>query len=226
MVEAPPVGPPAERARGALLAIRGQMPLTERRRAVAVALQHLRERRAVFGDERRVSGEPAGQLADRPEPHRVVIAVRQRRRPGRRAQRRHMKPVIADSLLSDPGHGRSGDRAAERARLAEARIINQHQQDVRRALGRRNMPDQAPVRLRPFQGPVRHTREPRVRDRQPGTVNRVIGHACLLSPMSASPQHTRGTQPRKIYLPGISHDHHSKNHGRCQQDRSRNGQRP
>ena len=83
MVEAPRVGPPVEGARGALLAVRGQVPLAERRRAVAVLLQHLRERRAVFGDERRVPGKAAGKFTDRPEADRVVVAASQQRRPGR-----------------------------------------------------------------------------------------------------------------------------------------------
>ena len=68
MVEAPPVGPPVQRARRALLAVRGQMPLAERRGAVPVALQHLRERRAVLGDERRVPGKPLDSSPIDPKP--------------------------------------------------------------------------------------------------------------------------------------------------------------
>ena len=216
IVKAPPVRPPAERARRALLPIGCQVPLAERGRAVPVHLQHLRKRRAVLRDERRISGEAAGKLADRAKTDGMVVAAGEQRRPGRRAQRRHMEPVVPDTLLSDPGHGGRGDRAAERTRLTKTRIIDQHQQHIRRPLRRRHMPDQAPVRPRTLQRPVRHTSELRVRDRQPGPVDPVISHdapaisyVCLgqAHARDPTPKHRAGPDPQYILRrpgPGIT----------------------
>ncbi len=181
VVKAPPVRPPAERARRALLAIRRQVPLAERGGAVPVHLQDLRERRAVLRDERGVPGKAGGQLADRPETYRMMITAGQQRRPGRRAQRRHVEPVIPDAFLSDAGHGGRRDRAAERARLTEPRIIDQHQQHIRRPLRRPDVPDKAPVRGRARQRPVRRTVKRRIRHGQPGPVDRCIRHGHVLS---------------------------------------------
>ena len=199
IVEPPPVRPPAERARRALLAIRCQVPLAERGRAVPVQLQHLRERRAVLRNERRIPRETGGKLADGAEPDGMVVAAGQQRRPGRRAQRRHMEPVVPDTLVSDPGHAGRGDRAAERARLAEARIIDQHQQHVGRPLRRGDVPDKAPVRGRSRQRPVRRALERRIRYRQPGPVDRCIRHGYVL--FLALPSRARNRHPAESTTP-------------------------
>ena len=74
----PPTDRPAvKRSRGALLTVRRQMPLPERRRAVPVVPQDPRERHAVVRDERRVAGKPGRELADRTKPNRMTIATRQ-----------------------------------------------------------------------------------------------------------------------------------------------------
>ena len=227
VVKAPPVRPPVERARRALLPIGCQVPLAERGRAVPVPLQHLRERRAVLRNERRIPGEAAGKLADRAETDGMVVAAGQQRRPGRRAQRRHMEPVVPDTLLSDPGHGGRGDRAAERTRLTKTRIIDQHQQHIRRALRRRHMPDQAPVRPRTLQRPVHHTSELRVRDRQPGPVDPVISHgAPAISYVCLGQAHARDPTPQKHIAQawpghhpfGVTHDPHSQQSQRARSD--------
>ena len=181
VVKAPGVRPPAERARRALLAIRRQVPLAERGRAVAVHLQHLRERRAVLRDERRIAGKAGGQLADGTETDSMMITAGQQGSPGRRAQRRHVEPVVPDTLLGHPRHGRRADRAAERTRVPEPRIIDQHQQHVGRPLRRRDVPDKAPVRGRARQRPVRRTLKRRIRHGQPGPVDRCIRHGHVLS---------------------------------------------
>ena len=180
VVKAPGVRPPGERARRALLAIGCQVPLAERGRAVPVALQHLRERRAVFRNERRISGKAAGKLADRAEADRVVVAAGQQRGPGRRAQRRHMEPVVPGAFFSDPGHGGRSDRTAKRARLTEPGIIDEHQEHVGRPLRRGDMPDEVPVRGRSRQRPVRRALKGRIRHGQPGPVDRWIRHGPVL----------------------------------------------
>ena len=156
----PPTDRPAiKRPRRALLTVRRQMPLTERRRAVPVVPQNPRERNAIIRNERRVAGEPGRELADRTKPNRMTVATRQQRRPRRRAQRRDVEPVIPHTLLRDPRVIRGVDRPAERSGIPEPGIIDQHQQHVRRAVGRLDVTDRLPVRLRAPKRPVRHAPE-------------------------------------------------------------------
>jgi len=75
-----------------------------------------------------------------------------------------MEPVEPGTFLSDTGHGRRGDRAAERARVPEPGIIDQDQQHVGRALGRRDVPDEVSG-TEPGQRPVRRTPKRRTRYR-------------------------------------------------------------
>ena len=147
VVEAPAVGPPVERTRRALLTVRGQMPLAERRGAVAVVAQDPRQRRAVAGQDRRVARVAAGELTDRAEADGVVVAARQQGRSRRRAQRGDVEPVVAQPALGQAGVVRRLDRSTERAGVAEAGVVDEHQQHVRRAGWRFGAADQVPVRL-------------------------------------------------------------------------------
>ena len=106
VVEPEPVGPAVERARRTLLMVRRQMPLAERRRAVAVLLQHPRKRRRVLREERRVAREARRELTDRAEADRVVVAARQQRRARRRAQRRDVERVVAQAIVRQARHRR------------------------------------------------------------------------------------------------------------------------
>ena len=171
VVEAPAVRPPVERPGRTLLAVGREVPLAEGGGAVAVVPEDPRQRRAVAWQRRRVAREPARELADRAEPDGVVVAPGQQRRPRRRAQRGDVEAVVAHAALGDPGVVRRLDRAAERARVPEAGVVDEHQQHVRRALGRRRVADQVPVGLRPVERPVDHPRERRPPDRQPAAVD-------------------------------------------------------
>src|SRR5207237_7328546 len=117
-----PVRPAIERAGRALLVIRRQVPLPERRRAVAVLLKRSWKRGAVLREEARVAGKPGRQLADRSKPHRVMVATGEQRRSRRRAQRRDVEAVVPQSLLGRGSQVRGGDRFAERARVTEPRV--------------------------------------------------------------------------------------------------------
>ena len=147
VVEPPTVRPAIERTCRALLPVGRQMPLPVRGGAVAVVAQDARQRRAVPRQGRRVAGEPAGELTDRAEPDGVVVATRQQRGAGRRAEGRHVEPVVLESLIRHARVIRCLDRAPERARVAEAGVVDQDEQDVGCALRRHRMSDQVPVRL-------------------------------------------------------------------------------
>ena len=83
MVKSPAHRPAVVRARRALHVVGGQVPLAEPAGGIAVLLQHPGERRAGLRHCRRVAGERPRQLADRAEPHRVVVMPGQHRRPRR-----------------------------------------------------------------------------------------------------------------------------------------------
>ncbi len=147
VIEAEPGRPAVERPGEALLVVRGQMPLAERPGQIAVLLEDARKRRAVARDRRVVARERARELAHHAEADPVVIAPRQQRRPGRRAERRDVEAVVAQPVLGEPRVVRGLDRAAERARVAEAGVVDQHEQHVRRTLRRRDVHRLVPVGL-------------------------------------------------------------------------------
>ena len=166
IVKTPPVRPPPERPGRALLTVGGQVPLAERRGAVPVLRQDPRPRRAITRNRRRVAREAAGELTYRAEADRMVVPPGQQRRPGRRAQRGDVEPVVPQPSVSHPRVVRRADRTAERPRVAEPGIIDQHHQHIRgprRGLG---MPDQVPVRHRPRQRPITHPLVRRPANRQ------------------------------------------------------------
>jgi len=142
------------------------MPLAKRRGAVPVIPQNPRKRNAIVRNERRIAGEPGRELPDRTKPNRMTVATGQQRRPRRRAQRRHMEPVIPHTLLGDPRVIRGVDRPAKRPGIPEPRIIDQHQQHIRRAIGRLDVPELLPIRLRAPKRPVSHTPERPLTDRK------------------------------------------------------------
>ena len=166
VVEAPADGPAVERSGRALLGVRRQVPLAERRGAVPVVAQDPRERDAVVGDERRIACEPGRELADRAEADRVAVAAGEQRGSRRRAERRDVEAVVADALLRHARVVGCIDRAAEGSGVAEPGIVDQHQQDVRSAVGGIDLAERRPIRLRALQGPVRHTRERPFADRE------------------------------------------------------------
>ena len=175
-VESPGVRPAVERPGRPLHVIGRHVPLSESGGRVAVALKRPDEGSAVLRHARRVAGERSGELADRPEPHGVVVAARQQGGPGGRAERGDVEAVVAEALLGDPRHGRRGNGPAERGRVAEARVVDQDEQHVRRALrGRRRHVDR-PVGDRGVERAPDRAAEVRVRDRKPRSVGAELPH--------------------------------------------------
>ena len=171
VVEAPSVGPPVERSRRTLLAVGGEVPLPEGGGAVAVLLQDPGQRRAVAGQRRRVARETPGELAHGAEAHGVAVASRQQRGARRRAECGDVEPVVAHATLGDAGVVRRVDRTAERARVPEAGVVDEHQEHVGRALGRRRMTDEVPVGLRSVERLVDHPGEHRPSDREMSAID-------------------------------------------------------
>ncbi len=176
VVEAEPGRPAVERPREALLVVRSEMPLPERSRQVAVLLEDARKRRAIVRDGGVVARERARELADHAEADAVVVAPRQQCGPGRRAERRDVEAVVAQPVVREPGVVRGLDRPPEGARVAEAGVVDQDEEDIRRALGRLHVARLVPVRLRVGERPVRRAAERRPPDRELAAVDFCVLH--------------------------------------------------
>ncbi len=181
VLEAAPGGPVVERAHRARLPDRHLVALAELRRRVAVQLQGLRERRAGVRAHRAVAGSRRRELRDAAHADGVVVPAAQESRPRGRAQRSRVEAVVLEARRRQAlGVGRI-DRAAERARGAEADIIDQDDEDV-------GSPLRGPQRLDRRERGVRVLRvigrEPDGRDvgnRQYIALRlRPLGHGCLL----------------------------------------------
>ena len=129
-------GPAVERARHAGLPRGGFVPLAEGAGAVAVEPQHFRQGRNAVRDLPGVAREGRRALHDRAGVDGVVVAAGLERVACRRAQRRGVEVVEAQAGLGKLVHRRRADGAAERARPAEADVVDQHDDDVGCALGR------------------------------------------------------------------------------------------
>src|SRR5450631_1951406 len=109
----------------------------------------------------------------------MVVASGQQGGARRRAQSRDVTPVVAQAPLRDARVVRGLDRAAEGARVPKTGVVDQDQQHIRRALWRRWMADEIPVRLRSLQRPVGYSREGRPPDREMTTID--VAHPRLPS---------------------------------------------
>src|SRR5262249_9676488 len=105
VVEAEPVGPAVEGTGGTLLIVRGQVPLAEGGRAVAVVAQDLGERRRAARPQRVVARVAAVRLGDRAEADAVVIAAGAQRSTGGGPQR-----GAGETVIAQPGRGPRAER--------------------------------------------------------------------------------------------------------------------
>jgi hypothetical protein len=118
----------------------------------------------------------------------VVVAAGERRSARRRAHRRHVIAVVGEAALGDARHVRRRDRAAEGARVAEAGVVDQHEEDVRRALGRRRSHHQRPVGDRLVEGAAARAAEVRVGDRQDRAIGVELAHGLAERRLEAAQQ--------------------------------------
>ena len=90
----------------------------------------------------------------------VGVAPRQQRRPRRRAHRRDVEVRVAEALRREPVEMRRLDLGAVAPEIGEAEVVGEHDDDVRRALGRRGA--RRPPRLRGRDGAADRALESRV----------------------------------------------------------------
>ena len=176
VLEAPAHRPSVMRTGRTLDPVRGQVPLAEPPCRVPVVAKHPDHRGARPRQDAGVTGERPGELPDRAEPHRVAVAPRQHRGPGRRAHRRDVEPVVGQALLTHATHVRGVHRPAERARVAEPGVVEEDQQNVGRALRRGRHHVDRPVGDRDIQGPPLGTTEPRIGHRKHRAVRAELAH--------------------------------------------------
>ena len=123
----------------------------------------------------------------------MLVAAGEHGRARRRADRRHVEAVVAKPLVRHAGVVRRVDRPAERARVAEAGVVDEDEQDVRGVLGRRHLRGLVPVRLRPFERLVRDAREGRAPNRENCPIDRRLTHHSTLRSLLRSALIAAGT---------------------------------
>jgi hypothetical protein len=128
--------PCVERPDRARLPYRHLVAFAELRRRVAVELQRPRERRNRVGQDGIVPGRPGGDLSDAAHAGRMVIAPGQQGLAARRAKGGGVKAIVFQTACRQFLRTRRQARAPKRARRAEPRVVNQDDQDIRRALRR------------------------------------------------------------------------------------------
>ena len=128
--------PVVERTRRARLIVGNVVILSEPRARVAVLLEQFRDGCASFRDDATVAGEAGGHLLDDAGRDRVMVASRQHRSARRRAQCRGVKLVVEQTVLGQFLSRRHTHEAAVRTWPAEADVVEQHEQNIRRALWR------------------------------------------------------------------------------------------
>ena len=148
VLEPGPRRPLPERPHRARLPRRHLVALAELRRRVAVQLQRLGQRGGRVRADRAVPRRRGGDLGDAAHPDGVVVAAREQRLAGRRAQRRRVEAVELQPSGRQPLRRRALHRATERRRRAEPDVVEQHDQHVRRPRRRPQRHDRRERRLR------------------------------------------------------------------------------
>ncbi len=179
--------PRVERAERARLPDRHLVALPELGGRVAVQLQRLCERSAGVRADRVVARRGGRDLRDPAHPDRVVVAAREERRAGRRAERGRVKARELEPFPGETLGRRRLARAAERARGAEAGVVDQHDQDVRRTRRRSQRRDRRELRVRILRVLVDRSLVGAVGNRERFTLlSRGLGHR--VSPLLGSGQ--------------------------------------
>ena len=169
LIEPRPRGPAVGGAGGAHFPGRGLVVLAEEARAVAVQAHHLRERGHVVRALSGVARKGGGGLRDPAHVVHVVVAAAEQRCPRGRADGGGVELVEAQALAGQPVGGGHVDGPTEGTRHAEAHVVDEHDQHVRRALRRPHFESRGRSRVPGVEfGLVRIVRLP---DRQRGAID-------------------------------------------------------
>ena len=135
-IEAAPQRPAVERPGGAAFGQRRNVPLANHIVAIAVLSQHFRQRAGLARDLAAIAGIAGVEVGEAADADRMVVASGQQRRARRRAHRGGMEAGIAKAVGRELVDGRRPDGRAVTAEIGKADIVEQHDQDVGRALRR------------------------------------------------------------------------------------------
>ena len=171
LVEAGAGRPAVGRARHAGLPGRRLVALAEGGGRIAVEAQHFCERRDRVRPLSSIAGKGGGDLGDGAHVVHMMVAPGEQRDAGRRAERGGVELVVAQAVVGERLDGRHMDRTAEGARLAEAHVVEEHDEHVRRAFRRLHL--EARRRLRVARVEHGAERDRRLGDRQHAAVERV-----------------------------------------------------
>ena len=128
-------GPAIERSGAAHFPFRGDMPLADHRRIIAVFLQDLGHGAGAFGDQAVIAVIACRPVGDIAHADRLRIAPGQQRGAGRRTDGDGVELVITQSGLRERVEGRRGDRAAKGAAGTKADIVGHDDQDIGSPVG-------------------------------------------------------------------------------------------
>ena len=107
------------------------VPLAERRRRITIVSQHFSDRGRFFRNHSGVTIKRDGPFSDRARADSRVISSRQQTGSRRRTDRCRVKRVVAKSFFGQFRKSRRVHFAAERFGNTKARVIQQHDQNVR-----------------------------------------------------------------------------------------------
>jgi hypothetical protein len=105
---------------------------------VAVLLEHFGEGAGALRHERVIAGIAGAHLHDDAGGGGVVVAPREQRRARGRAESRGVELRVVQPRLGHPVQCGRGNRPTEGAGRAEAGVVDENEQNIRRALGRMN----------------------------------------------------------------------------------------
>ena len=152
-LEAAPERPAVVGAGGADLLGGRQMPLADAIGGVALLQQHLGQKAVLERDRAIAAGIAGRSLGDAGHRVGMMIAAGQNARARRRAERGRVHVGEEQPVLGQLVDVRRVDRRAVAAELAEARVVDDDEEDVRRAFPGAHRRRARPARIRRWCGP-------------------------------------------------------------------------
>ena len=135
-LEPPAQRPAMERTSRRVVLRRGQVPLTDAERVVAVLQQHLRQHPVLEWHAAVIARVAGRELHDARHAVRVVVATGQDARPCRGTQRRRVHVRVAQPLRGHTIDIRRLDEPAEARQLTVPHVVEHEKENIRRAIWR------------------------------------------------------------------------------------------